>query len=322
MVHISLTPCIFKEDARRLNSLTDDNIGKVVKALLKYANGENKGTYFPDNPLLTYIFEDLKEHHDLYLKSPETTIPDYDASDDCGCVPGIIASKEEFRQLIADLTKKSAILNDSGRGILKDMLCRSHLRSEDKLQTPFLYRRDMASTAGFNPDEIYPMRAELTGRGVMGVEKRRDERKKFFVNFYTINEPELCKLIHKNVVEEPEIEVSEPVEKSEGAVEPDAELVYSTVTGVKYPELDHKEKVLLYWMNEASKEKGNIIKKGGKQFFCSFNYMQRHISCGSVIKVRQSLVDKGYIQMTRSDKYRGYVYRIVYYPEYLNNGVA
>ena len=332
--------CIFKEDAGKLAILPDATVGNVVKALLKYAD-DNCEPNFTD-PLDAYVFQDLKRNvsdsptGDAPVQAPETSDETVvqTKSRNCDCVPNIICTKEEFDQIIKDLGRRSNLLKDKERMLLKDMMYKNRNRGEDEYQDPFIYTSRMAREYVKNENYIYTLRDKLIRLGVMAYKGVIFPDGKFPINHYYLNEPALCEIIHDNVaiddVQENGVESADGKTFVNETKNMKAELVYSTSgmlklddpqasseVKVSLPELTPTEASYLRWLNEASKNKRNTYREGSKKFYCTFFFLSRHLSSKYIVPCRNSLVEKGYIKYKLHRKRNAFVYEILHYPEYL-----
>lgn len=310
------TLSILKEDAWRLTRLSDENVGILVKALLNNLECGCEPTF--NDPLLSYVYEDLKRSNPV-VQETDTTV---NGTDDYSNVNGItnnICTREEYEQARTDLKHNSSLFNKQERKLLRDLLKRNRERKPEKYGEPLRYTTAMANEISVAKNIIYQLRQTLAGYNVMGWRSILPyPSAQFKANEYYINESELCKLIHDNVeldnAKEPEIEVTEP--------EPvQAELVYSTssgpVEGKKERKLNAAEEKMLYWLYEASQLKENKVRDD--KFICTVDSLCDHMDCGTIRKTRQSLVNKGYIEAEIPNYTTAYVYRIVKFPEYLRN---
>lgn len=331
MANVNQKLSILKEDAWRLTRLDNENLASLVRALLNNLESGSEPQF--DNPLLAYVYEDLKRAS--LSQASETTptkVPEPDKSNVNG-VPNIVCAREDYETVRKELRHNSSLFTKNERKLLRDLFRRNRNRSEDRQTEPILYTSSMANEINVGKNLIYNLRETLASYGVMGwkqeyrTNKQTDEPYK--LNYYYINEPELIKLIHDNVeLDEPEETVEEPVEEPFVQEEPKveevkAELAYSTVTGPaepKLPALTSTEANMLYWIREASKIRANkegIGKKG--EFVCPIKYLGQHMN-GSVIKpTRDKLIEKGYIECYTAPHTTYYVYKIIVFPEYLKN---
>ena len=321
---------ILKEDAWRLTRLDNESLIVLVRALLDNLETGCEPKF--DNPLFAYVYEDLKRASLRQESETKPTtnakVPEPDNSNMNG-VSNIVCSQEDYEKVRKELRHNSSLFTKNERKLLRDLLRRNRNRTEDKQSEPILYTTSMANELNVGKNLIYQLRETLASHGVMGWKQvyrtnaQTDEPYK--LNFYYINEPELCKLVHENVeLDEPEITVEEPFAQEEPKVEEvKAELAYSTVTGPVEPELPKltdREANMLYWIREASKDRANkegIGKRG--EFICTFAYLSKHIDGKLIKSTRESLVKKGYIECRSEMHTTYYLYKILAFPEYLKN---
>ena len=323
---------ILKEDAWRLTRLNNENLVTLMRALLENLESDTEPTF--DNPLLAYVYEDLKRASlKQELESTVTVTAPVQEPDNSNLngVPNIVCTREDYDTVKKELRHNSSLFTKNERKLLRDLIRRNRARAEEKQADPLLYTSSMANEINVGKGLIYQLRETLASHNVMGWKQETRINKQtgdqYKLNYYYINEPELVKLIHENVeLDEPEETAEESYGKTEGVVEEtkelDAELVYSTVTGPvepKEPELTQTEQTMLYWLREAKRDRANhgLGKRG--EFICRTSDLAHHMNNSSIAPTRKKLIEKGYIECYTAPHTTYYLYKILKYPEYLNN---
>lgn len=329
---------ILKEDVWRLTRLDDDNLVALVRALLNNLECGCEPKF--DDKLLPYVYEDLKRasfNNEGKATESDTsstnTVPEPDESKVNG-VPNIICTREDYEKVMKELKHNSSLFRKNERKLLRDILRRNRGRDESKQSEPLLYTSTMAQEINVGKNIIYPLRETLSSQCIMGWKQvfniNRKTGEVYPLNYYYIDEPKLVRLVHENVELDEQNKQIDQLEdlcedQDDVVVEqknPNAELVYSSVTGPadNLPKLTSTEAHMLYWINEASKNrsfKEGIGKKG--EFVCPVKYLGKYINGALIVPTRKNLADKGYINFYMAPHTSYYVYKILVFPEYLKN---
>lgn len=244
----------------------------------------------------------------------------------------ILCSEEDRPTLMCLLNNKSDRLNPSDRKILMALVKQNHRWNKNLTPDDPVSYSNRKCDADLNCHESE--RAHLLNvLGCSGILERGirkigtlENGNDMVTTAYWLDEPALLRFLTTDPDEYGE-EIENKMENApadEAPIKFNAELVYTTTGGaVKHEEeLSDVEQTMLYYLNEASQKRENKLRLGSRKFTCKAKDLQRYIGGSeSVKKTRESLVKKGYIEakMTSTQIYRGYVFRILKYPEYLNN---
>ena len=328
----------------------DAAFGAVTRAVFETIVNNGTGIEFSDvteKVMFDYLLEAaLKKAEDWRNKFPNSRNNETEPIEVSTTEPepvythrNIVCSKEDGNELKRLLSLKSDILNQSDRKILMALVKTNHSFTKKTPDEPIIYsNRKCEEVLNCHEGERNHLMKVLGERGILEKGHKKigtfENGEDMYVTVYWLDEPALLKLLrHEDFDEFAESMVSlndetdtptvEVQQESGVPVELDAELVYSSKDGPVSTEkkefLPHNEATMLYYLNEASQKRENKLRLGSTKFICTVAYLKKFIDGGSIKKTRDSLIEKGYIEVSSTPHYKGYLYRIIRFPDYLKN---
>lgn len=255
-------------------------------------------------------------------------------------VENVVLNEADYCLLVQFLNQPSEKLSLLQQSILLDMLAVRRKGCRVCEGQPFIYTESNYKRLGACFDDMKKLREMLEKEpGLMWHDIMVAPKKGLKYTRYFLNEAELKGFVESNLSVEPEIEVKEepkpviierPVKPSvlrlcyddnePEVMEPEADLAFKVEDFVTPTDLTNDEQTLLYLLNEASKVKSRQMV--GNKFVCTQDYLTSKMNkaaASNIQNLRESLVEKGYIQTERRSWYDGYIYKIIKYPDFLKN---